>query len=242
MHNSVLEGRLYRKTKRRIDAELDVLDKDAQPAWQGYKSAVTDLKALKKRLRLAQLPLFEERSHLKDARNKLKQMQRCYRAFKTRELQLKSKLRKAEEPWFVSLVDLDYYYALVLEAAGVVSEDKDKGWGLDEYKYHRDVRSRNYRDSDVYDGEDTATDCSVSEASHVINGDESPVQAPKFLLDEADEIRAEWLRYLAYFEAKVESARQMHEDVRQTYAPLLTDYIADNPGRNLDDLKDEVGP
>jgi hypothetical protein len=45
-----------------------------------------------------------------------------------------------------------------------------------------------------------------------------------------------------YFEAKVESARQMHEDVRQTYAPLLTDYIADNPGSNLDDLKDEVGP
>lgn len=67
-------------------------------------------------------------------------------------------------------MDLDYYYALVLEDAGVVSEDKDKGCGLDEYKYHRNVRSRSYGDSDVYDGEDTDTDCSVSEASHVVNG------------------------------------------------------------------------
>jgi hypothetical protein len=241
MHNSVSEGRRYREMKKQIDAELDVIDQDAEPAWEEYKTAITNFKTLKKNLPYTNLPLFERERRLRDARRKLRKTQRCYRDFKTRELRLKSKLRKAESNWLASLVDIDYFHALILEHAGVVSEDKDKGWTPDEYKYHHNIRSRDYGEGDAYDGEDTDTNSTDSEPSIIVGYDERSAQHPQEFVDEAAEIRDEWVRHLANFEVKVEAAVREHEYVRKDYGLMFEYYIADNPGRDREDLKDDHG-
>ncbi|KAI4638428.1 hypothetical protein J4E93_009981, partial [Alternaria ventricosa] len=216
MRNSVIEGRRYRKTKREIDADLEKINDDAQPAWNEYTAAINDLKAAKWNSR-----------------------------FRTRELQLKGKLQDAERRWFAILKDMDYYQAMFLEHAGSLPRDKDKGWPLKAYDYHHRIRSRHYGDGDVYDGEDTDTDSSIQsiqEATTRTGEKETPEQAQRAYNKELIDIKEEWVQHLAGLEAKLQSARQQHDYARGTHGPLLDFYCQDNPDRDPEELKDEYGP
>ncbi|KAI4606156.1 hypothetical protein J4E83_010177 [Alternaria metachromatica] len=243
MRNSVIEGRRYRKTKREIDADLDKINNDAQPAWNEYTAAINDLKAAKwnSRFRSASRMLAERRS-LKEAKGRVRRAQLAYRSFKTRELQLKGRLQDAEQTWFAILKDMDYYQAMFLEHAGSLPRDKDKGWPLKAYEYHHRIRSRHYGDGDVYDGEDTDTDSSIEEATTRVGDNEAPAQAQRTYNEELADIKDEWVQHLAGFEAKLQSARQQHDYARGTHGPLLDFYIQDNPDRDPEELKDEYGP
>ena len=243
MRNSVIEGRRYRKTKREIDADLDKINNDAQPAWNEYTAAINDLKAAKwnSRFRSASRMLAERRS-LKEAKGRVRRAQLAYRSFKTRELQLKGKLQDAEQRWFAILKDMDYYQAMFLEHAGSLPQDKDKGWRLKAYEYHHRIRSRHYGDGDVYDGEDTDTDSSIEEATTRVGDNETPEQAQRSYNKELIDIKEDWVQHLAGLEAKLQSARQQHDYARGTHGPLLDFYCQDNPDRDPEDLKDEYGP
>jgi hypothetical protein len=244
MRCSVIEGRRYRKTKREIDAELDKIEEDAQPAWQDYQIAIHDLRRAKKYLGWeAPRPMLEERRAFRELKRTLRRTQLSYRVFKTREQRLKGKLKKAERKWFACLTDLDYFEALFLEHAGSLQLDKDKGWRLDAYNYHHRIRSRSYGDGDVYDGEDTDTDTDTSPQSPPsAEHDEVPAEVPQSYQDEQVEIRGDWVRHLADCEAQVEFARQQYDSYRDSHGALLYYRFQDNPGRDLKELKDEYGP
>jgi len=243
MRNSVIEGRRYRKTKREIDADLDKINEDAQPAWNEYTAAVNDLKVAKwnSRFRSPSRMLVERRS-LKEAKGRVRRAQQAYRGFKTCERRLKGKLQNAEQRWFATLTDIDFYQAMFLEHAGALSQDKDKGWPLKAYEYHHRIRSRHYGDGDFYEGEDTNTDSSISKATTRMVDSEAPEQAQRTYNEELADIKDEWVQHLAGFEAKLQSARQQHDYARGTHGPLLEIYIQDNPDRDSEELKDEYGP
>ena len=232
IRNAVVEGRRYRKTKKRIDAELNITNKDAQPAWQDYQRAITDLRDLKKELGFAYLPHFQERAHLIDARKNVRRAQLRYRAIKTRERRLKSRLKDAEYFWWTSLWDLDHYNQIILEEAGVVQDDGERHWRANDYRYHHRIRSRYYGDDDVYKGEDTNTESSSRELNYTGGSTQN----------EAAIFRNEWMEYLAGFEASLHYARQQYDEARGNHGPLLAYYCHDNPGRDLEELKDEYGP
>jgi len=232
MRNSVIEGRRYRKTKNQIDAELDITSKEAQPAWQEYQRAIADLRELKKELGFAYLPHFQERAHLIDARKDVRRAQLRFRAIKTRERRLRSRLRDAEHIWWTSFWDLDHYNELILEDAGLVPDDGERHWRTSDYRYHRRIRSQYYGDDDVYDGEDTNTESSSRELNYTGGSTQN----------EAAIFRNEWMEYLAGFEARLHYARQQYDEARGNHGPLLAYYCHDNPGRDLEELKDEYGP
>lgn len=50
------------------------------------------------------------------------------------------------------------------------------------------------------------------------------------------------MQHLAGCEAKVQSARQQHDNARGTHGPLLEFYCQNNPDRDPDELNDEYGP
>ena len=242
MRNAVTEGRRYRRTKKQIDVELDAINEEARPTWQVYIRAIAEVKQVKKDLRLARLPHCDEQIRLKAVKDYRKRAQNNYRAFKTRERRLKSRLRDAEHIWWTSLWDLDHYHRLILEDAGVVSDDDERDWNAADYRIHHRIRSRYYGDSDVYNGEDTNTDSSCGAVSPESEPNEMPAQAPRTYEEELADIKDEWVQHLAGLEAKVQSARQMHDDARGTHGPLLDFYCRDNPDRDPEELKDEYGP
>ncbi|KAH6865674.1 hypothetical protein BKA58DRAFT_442447 [Alternaria rosae] len=192
MRNSVIEGRRYRKTKREIDADLDKINEDAQPAWKEYTAAISDLKVAKWNSRFrSPSRMHAERRSLKEAKGRVRRAQSAYRSFKTRERQLKGKLQNAEKRWFAILTDMDYYQAMFLEHAGSLPQDKDKGWPLKAYEYHHRIPSRRYGDGDVYDGEDTNTDSSILETTTRMGDNEAPAQAQRAYNEKLTDVKDE---------------------------------------------------